>query len=697
MAWCLIKSQEQAFKQALIEKKINPFKLADMTSEQRRALFEQYVDPENAININALYESKLLLKNRQKGFESWVKRTVGMAPDVKRDLLSKIERMNESVLNPKDLQDFKEDLARTRLGLNVTFEEAKIINQLSQDRTESKAKWENDLKENPTWNEDPHLTRKEWINNKNRLEYGLKQVALENYVNGLKIESRKIRLHDKPLPFILKDIAVDSLKSIPSVFKSLMASLDNSFWGRQGIKNLYGSPSQKRIWVRNFIKSFGDITSELLGRKINGLETMDLVKADIFSRPNAVNGKYKAGDYRLGVLNEEAFPTSLPERIPGLGRLFKASETAFSGGALRMRADLADLLIAKADKQGVNTLNPDEARPIGHLVGSLTGRGSLGILEPAANKINLVLFSARFFKANLDTLTAHQFDTKATPFVKAEARKNLLSIVGHVAGILLVAKLLDPESVDEDPRSTNFGKIKVFGNWVDITGGMGAIARIASQTLLPTQHNGEWGLWAKSSTGNWTNLVAGKYGQRDAVDVIFEGLFLNKLSPIASILRDAWTGEMFGGEPFDIKKSIVQSVIPLSIQNALDAKDEKFSTILAVISSEFVGLSASRYKYNDNWGKKTSKEMLDFKDQVGEEKFDNANNDFNRAYNLWLSEVEKDQRYKELSDEAKSKLKSEAKTAIKEKILKEYGYKKKKSTKTKDEKRQEKNIKKLLP
>jgi hypothetical protein len=692
LAWCLTKDQGAKFKKALLDKKIDPFKLAEMTSEQRRALFEKYVDPENAVNINSLYESKLLLKNQVTGFKTWAKRALGMKPQVKRDLLTKIERLNEiGVLDPKELQSFKEDLVKTRLGLNISFEEAKTINKLSEERVKARDNWQAKVNQNIAWNDNPNATRKEWMSDKDRIKYGITQVALENYVNDLKLEARKISFKESPVQATL-----DAVGKVPGIFKSLMASLDNSFFGRQGIKNLFGSREQKKIWTSNFAKSFKDIGLELQAKKIEGLDALDLVKADIYSRPNALNGKYKAGGYKLNVLSEEAFPSSLPERIPGFGRLFKASEAAFSGAALRMRADLADMYISRMEKQGINALNPDEARGVGHMVGSLTGRGSLGKLEPVGREINVLLFSGRFFKANFDTLTAHQFDSKATQFTKVEARKNLLSITAHIAGILFIANMLDPDSVDEDPRSTNFGRIKIFGKWIDITGGMRTLVTLASR-LIPTRRNGEWGLWMKSSTGRWTNLTAGKFGQQDATDILMDTLLFNRLSPIARILADAWKGEMFGGEPFDIKKSIIQSVTPLSIQQVSEVKDESFAPVLAVAISEFLGFSVGGYKYKDNWNSRTSQEMINFKEQVGQEKFDQANDSYNRAYNVWLQEVEKDSKYKKLSDDGKDKLKTNARSAIKEKILKEYGYKKKKTKKTEAEKAEEKVIKKLKP
>src|SRR3990167_11156069 len=113
--------------------------------------------------------------------------------------------------------------------------------------------------------------------------------------------------------------------------KSTAASLDNSFVGRQGIKILYTHPT---IWTRAFLKTWSDIGKELLGK-----DSIQAIKADIVSRPNALNGKYEAGKYDLGIKAEEAFPTSLPSKIPILGRLYRASEAAYNGAALRMRAD----------------------------------------------------------------------------------------------------------------------------------------------------------------------------------------------------------------------------------------------------------------------------------------------------------------------------------------------------------------------
>ena len=195
MAFCLTKDQENKLRDAFVDGKLDPFKLAEMSSAERRTKLEQFIDPENAENVNSLFESKLLLKNQVIGFQTWAKSLVGVKQKIKRDLLTKIDRLSEiGVLNPADLKSFSEDLARTRLGFAMTFEDAKAINDLSVERVEAKDIWEKKFNSNENWVSDPLGTRKEWITDLVGLDYGLKQVALENYVTELKLQAERERV-----------------------------------------------------------------------------------------------------------------------------------------------------------------------------------------------------------------------------------------------------------------------------------------------------------------------------------------------------------------------------------------------------------------------------------------------------------------------------------------------------------------------
>lgn len=573
-AFCLIPKQVNKFLKGLKDGEINPEKMAGMSSAERRTYLEQFVGKENAKGVNALFESKLLLKNKQAAYINWAKKVGGISPKERRDMISKIENL-QKVLDPKQEEQFLADLASQRLRVNITQEEAGVLANLSKKAQDLR------LKANPEG---------KFASNSERLEYGAAQVQLENFFNQLKLDTTRLRFSEGRAKYL-----ANAVKEIPGTLKSLVASLDNSFWGRQGIKTLYTHP---RIWTKNFIKSWGDLARQTTAKgkwyQAGDDAVLDSIKADIYSRPNALNGKYKAGGYGLNVLSEEAYPSSIPEKIPFLGRLFKASETAYNGAALRLRADLADMLISKAERMGINTLNPDEAGGMGSLVSSLTGRGNIPMTPSQAKATNVLFFSIKFLKSNIDILTAHQFDSKANAFVKREAALNLLKIVSTTATILATAKILDPDSVDEDPRSTNFGKVKVFGHWTDITGGLSSLVTLAARTIVPSMHEGELGLWKKSGTGKYTNLLAGEYGQEDAFDLLVNGLFSNKLSPAAGLFRDIWRGQDFSGQPVTPSSALKSVGTPLFAQNALDLmKDPASSFVLGSLILEGLGLSTS--------------------------------------------------------------------------------------------------------
>ena len=576
MAWCLTKVQADKFRRELKDGTINPAKLATMTSAERTAFFAGRVGEENAKNINALFESKLLLKNQKAGMITWAKRSAGLSKTVERDLISRIERMDK-ILEPAEGEQFLQELASKRMGVEVSQEEAKTIVDLTSAMKKAKVK-ANAEGVFPTETD--------------AMTYGTHRMVLDKYVSELKSGAKKISIREEPFKAMLATI-----KAVPGVAKSAKSTFDNSFWGRQGVKVLL-NPRTSHIWVRNFLKSWVDI-----GRELRGINAMDLIKTDIYSRPGSLNGKYKAGGYELDVLSEEAFPFVFPREIPILSKLLKASEVAFNGGALRLRADLADRYIKMAEKQGINMLSKADAKPIGRLVGSQTGRGSLGKAEVLAREANVLLFSAKFLKSNFDTLTdplvfvlkkltRSKFPSKGAEFAKRESAKNMLGMMVTLSSVFALFAANDPDSVDLDPRSTNFGKVKIFGHWTDITGGMGSLVTLVAR-LVPTQIDGEWGFWFKSSAGKWTKLSTGGFGALTALD-IFESFIEGKMAPAAAVVRDLWKGVDFQGQPLTVGGVIKTTFTPMSIENAQELiRDPNSSFIVGSLILEGLGFSTS--------------------------------------------------------------------------------------------------------
>jgi hypothetical protein len=576
--FCLPKASAEDFIKKLKDGTINPEKLIDMTSGERRVFFEKIVGEDSARGVNALFESKLLLKDQKRGLVSWAKKVSGITEEVRRDIIAKIDRM-ETALKAGDEEAFLEDLAAKKLGTDVSFEEAQQIVDGVKAVQEAKAKITDDMP----------------LRSDERIEYGLKFSAFKDYVDGLKLRSDTLTWKE----WITKPGEV--FRSLAGTTKSILSSMDNSFFGRQGIKMLYTNPD---IWTKNFVKSWGDIAKEVGGIDKNksameslsrGINAMEAIRADVYSRPNAINGKYDKMKLDIGT-TEEAFPSSFPEKIPLLGRLYNASQSAFTGGAYRMRADYADRLISKAEEFGVNMKDASQAESIGKLVNSMTGRGSIGKLNVIGGEVNTAIFSIKFLKSNLDTLSGHRAgfafaEGPARAFARRQAAYNLAKVIAGTSAVLFTANQLWPGSVNFDPRSSDFGKIRIGKHTFDVTGGMGSITTLAAR-ITPTIHKGKWGFWYQSKSGKWTDLTKGDFGQQDALDVI-DNFWQGKLSPIAGVARDVWRGEDFNGNKPTPESVATGLVTPIPLQNAQQLREPDMGVALGLMILDGLGFSVN--------------------------------------------------------------------------------------------------------
>ncbi len=553
MGICLPKFEAEKMIKALKEGKIDPGKLSQMTSKERRAFFTDIVGKEEATTVNSLFESKLLLKNQQAGMITWAKQLTGIKPEVRRDLITRIEKMDK-VLDPKDADLFLEDLASKRLGTDVTVDEAKEIADMSKEVTKAKSGIE---LSSPNGSE-------------SRMTYGRAVVKLANYVNDLKLKNTETYLEQarqSPGRATLK-----ALSDLGGLSKSLKASLDNSVIGRQGLKTLFSEP---KIWRKNAVQSFVDMYDQFGGKAVR-----DEVMADVLSRPNALNGLYTKEKLAVGNI-EEAFPTSLPERIPGVGKAFSASQAAFEGFQYRTRADVFDKYVELAEKTGANV------EGIGKVANALTGRGHLSGLEPAANFTNNVFFSPRFLKSNIDLLTVHAFDKGISPFARKQAATNLLKVIGGLGTVLTIANAVMPGSVEKDPRSSDFGKIKVGDTRFDVSGGMSSLVTLVSRLATMSSKS--------SVSGKVSSLNSDKYGATTGMDV-FTNFIEGKLAPLPGIVRDYFKGRDFNGNKPTLTSATKNLLVPLPITNYQELKnDPKSAPLLISLIADALGIGTNTY------------------------------------------------------------------------------------------------------
>ena len=653
--FCLLPKYVDQFKQGLINKEIDAQGLSNLSSKERRTFLEKYVGKDNAEQVNALFESKLLLQNQRAGYISWAKKVANLSPQAKRDLISRIERMDK-VLSPTEEKAFLEDLAKQKLGVGVSMQEANTISDLSKKVQDAQSK------------QSPDFT---FSNEKYRLSYGRAQVDLYNYVNDLKIRAKS--------KFTLNPLKLTN--KVASNAKAIKASLDDSAIFRQGWKTLWTHPL---TWAKNSVNSLSNLV-----RTFGGKPVMDEINADIISRPNALNNFYKRARLAVGTV-EEQFPTSLPEKVPLLGRLYKSSEVAYTGFVHKTRADIFDKYIQIAQKKGVE-LNDKELRAIGSMVNSLTGRATFpGDLERAAGVINNVFFSPRYVKSEIDTLGHVITGAGGSNFVRKQAAINLIRVVGGTAAVLATAGAILPGSVETDPRSTDFGKIKIGNTRFDVSGGMASIITLASRLITQSSKS--------SITGAITPLNTGKFGAPTSKDVVINYLE-NKLSPVASVVKDLLEGKDFQGNKPTFLNETKNLFEPLVLSNYEElSKDPNAADTLVAMIADGLGIATNTYtKTPKDWSQEPTKAQKAFLDKVGESKFKEANNKFNDAYQKWFDKTVKSDSYKNLGNEEKATVLTNGKKKIQDNIFKDYHFTYEKAQPTRKQEQNKKVIKSLLP
>lgn len=170
--FCLPKELADRLKAAAVRGEIDIAKMYNMTSAERSAFFEQWVDKDTARKINGKFEEAMIAPQKT-ALRNWAKATFSGKGHsrVKTDVYDKIERLNElGVLNPKNQDAFLSDLVATSLGIGVSAQEAGIISEKSA-RLQELAKQETEFG-TPT------------------MEYFKVRKELDNYLDSLTPTSR---------------------------------------------------------------------------------------------------------------------------------------------------------------------------------------------------------------------------------------------------------------------------------------------------------------------------------------------------------------------------------------------------------------------------------------------------------------------------------------------------------------------------
>lgn len=367
---------------------------------------------------------------------------------------------------------------------------------------------------------------------------------------------------------------------------------------------------------------------------------------------------------------EEEFMSNIAEKIPlGLGKLVAASERAYVGYLNKMRVDLFTRGVDVLQDQGMTYANnPQAYKALAKYINSVTGRGELPeLLNTAAPVLNAAFFSPRLMASRISLLTniANPSWYKNTPApVRNMYFSDMAKFIGLGITVLALAKF-NGADVEDDPRSPDFGKIRVGDTRWDIWAGFQQYVRFAAQLITGEKKS--------TASGKITKLDGTSYTKETRGSLV-TNFFRGKLSPLPAFAVNALTGTNQIGEPFSVQTELPKMIEPLVSQGIREsAKSDGWPFALTATGiPSILGVGVQTYGVNNFLQKGVDDKVMDLlkakkavaiepkegdKDiydiNTGEERKMNST-EFKKYYDVWSSYIKDDIKdkydlYKDLS------------------------------------------------
>lgn len=291
------------------------------------------------------------------------------------------------------------------------------------------------------------------------------------------------------------------------------------------------------------------------------------------------------------------------KRVPiGLG-VVKGSERSYTMLLNKMRVDMFNYFVDKLEARGITYENsPKVYKATAEYINNATGRSDFGkTLNRVAPVLNSIFFSPRLIASRVNMLTYFmqpRFWKTLPKEVRIDYMRGWISLLGVGLSILALAKAGGAE-VEDDPRSSDFGKIKDGNTRWDIWGGAQPYVRVLSQVISGQR---------KSTRSGEIYSLDGEdiFGQNKAE--VVAGFFRNKLAPVPGAAIDLlsrrtsmgdkivyqWGGE--GEKEVSISEYARQRLLPMTITGTQEAmKDAGIKAMFTVGIPNIFGVGTSTY------------------------------------------------------------------------------------------------------
>jgi hypothetical protein len=395
------------------------------------------------------------------------------------------------------------------------------------------------------------------------------------------------------------DKAWDEFLDAAGLMKSLSASGDLSFPFRQGLLFQFSHPIISSKAYAPMIKAFAkESTAQAVDIEIRKGKWFKFL-TDKTSKGGCGYDYTEWGQKASTFLEkrEEQYPlgartglikglkSTVGSKVASLMPWIRAGERAFATFGNKVGIDLGNQIIEQAIKEGRNIEDPVFRKALGRLLNWGRGRGTLGPLQKYATLLNVPFFSPRLIasRAEFPLLLASK-----DPMIRKEAWRAIIATMGTLGGVMMMADYFGVASVEIDPRSSDFAKIRIGKQRVDPWGGYQPLVRFITQMVS--------GQRQQTETGEVYDVQ-----RRD----ILTNFIRSKESPFAGLINDLVTGQSWIGEDMKMDKATAariatEKLIPMWIGDIKDAlKMEGITGAMIAIPTVF-GVGAQTYEPTSN-------------------------------------------------------------------------------------------------
>lgn len=285
---------------------------------------------------------------------------------------------------------------------------------------------------------------------------------------------------------------------------------------------------------------------------------------------------------------EEQYMSRWAEKIPGVS----ASQRAYTTFLNEIRANSFDAMVKGLSKGEKPT--PVELNAISNYINVATGRGNLGMKENALVGLNTIFFAPRYVASRFQYLAGQPLYRGTARTRKLIATEYARTLIG--LGTVYTLAKASGATIETDPRSTDFGKIKYGKTRVDPLAGLAQITTLLGRLTLgatKTQSGKIVPLREQLVYGIKKPKVA--YGSDNIGSVLFRFL-RSKLSPVLGAGVDIAVGEDIVGNKVTPTTVATRSLIPLSFNDIYETMKEQgvpAGTALSILAA--FGMSVQTY------------------------------------------------------------------------------------------------------